>query len=329
MRDKAEKQLAYEGSKNLQNMINSLKARPWERDPNKFALLETTQRVDKHMLSLKSVKHSYVDTPYGDTALPEHTRMPVENWLAEQQTRPGHTWSSAGRNRYPSTLELALKESASVDGGRKLGSFQKRLMTGLETSAYKQRMGQRELAADIMRTDYSDGMHIDIPKRPMGLLEEVEVLPSASVSQGVDVKSAFGKNKGQWIATQVADGRMPVENNIPMYLPEGTTSSLSMAPATPPLGKPKHVIGSARFTNRKEKVPVMPVMSVPKAPLEMPVIMPTNVGPAGIAPLRPSRTQQPLSNYHELFTMNMDTRKAKGYEESGQRVMAMAMAGLR
>jgi hypothetical protein len=62
-------------------------------------------------------------------------------------------------------------------------------------------------------------------------------------------------------------------------------------------------------------------------PLEKPVIMPTNVGPAGIAPLRVPRNQAPNAAYHELFTMNMRTRKSNGWE-SNQRMIDMAMAGM-
>jgi hypothetical protein len=100
-----------------------------------------------------------------------------------------------------------------------------------------------------------------------------------------------------------------------------------MSPAVVPLKKPEHRLMSAQFTNRKEKLPVLPIISVPKAPLEKPVIMPTNVGPAGIAPLRVPRNQAPNAAYHELFTMNMRTRKSNGWE-SNQRMIDMAMAGM-
>lgn len=327
MRDKTEKQLAYEHARNYRSIMAARGELPWEKDPNKFALLETTQKVDKHMISLKSNKRSYRTSPYGDTAISEHTRMPVEKWMAEQQTSPGHQWNAMQRTRFTTPLERAVREDATVDAGRKLGSFQKRIMTGAETIAQKQRLAQRELAADMMRTDYSDGIHIPVRKMPPGVMEMVEVYETTKPVHGIDVKNAVTAQSNQWVAQEMRTDvfKKPVET--PLYTPEGTRTSLDMSPAAVPLKKPEHRVMSAQFSNRKEKLPVLPIISVPKAPLEMPVIMPTNVGPAGIAPLKVPRNQAPNAAYHELFTMNMRTRKSNGWE-SNQRMIDMAMAGM-
>lgn len=329
MRDKGEKQIAYEYSKRLNEALAATKPRAWEIDTNKFALLETTQKVDKHMLSLKSTKHSYVTSPYGDTNVPEHSRIAVEKWFDMQQKSPGHTWVSRGRTSYPSSLEMAIREDAFVDRGRSLRSFEKRIHTGLETAAYKSISERKQLAAEVLRTDYSDGIYIKTPKMNANLIEEIDVISTARPIQGMDVKNAYAPKRSQWIAGEVSDNRTPVVKNIPLYTPEGTTTSLNMSPAQVPLKKPAHTIASARFTNRKEKVPVAPILRSTKPELEMPVIMPTNVGPAGIAPLRVPRNQPALAPYHELFTMNMKTRQSNGWEESGKRVVEMAMVGLR
>ena len=327
MRDKTEKQLAYEHARNYRSIMAARGELPWEKDPNKFALLETTQKVDKHMISLKSNKRSYRTSPYGDSAISEHTRMPVENWMAEQQTSPGHQWTAMQRTRFTTPLERAVREDATLDAGRKLGSFQKRIITGAETIAQKQRLAQRELAADMMRTDYSDGIHIPVRKMPPGVMEMVEVYETTKPVHGIDVKNVVTGQSNQWIAQEMqADVfKKPVET--PLYTPEGTRTSLDMSPAVVPLKKPEHRVMSAQFSNRKEKLPVLPIISVPRAPLEMPVIMPTNVGPAGIAPLKVPRNQAPNAAYHELFTMNMRTRKSNGWE-SNQRMIDMAMAGM-